>query len=80
MLGGFHMTKCVLHCVDKFIKGNGLEDMLRKIGVFGSKVLKMLLAGTHYVRSFRGILILSSAISSLKWSAFYETVNDGLFN
>ena len=27
-LGGFHMGKCLEHCIDKYIKGTGLEDGL----------------------------------------------------
>ena len=71
MLGGFHMAKCVLHCI-----GN----VLIETGVFGAKVLEATLTGTRYVRSFRGMLILFSAISSLKWSAFSETINHDQFN
>ena len=26
MLGGFHMVKCVLHCIGKFMKGSGLDN------------------------------------------------------
>ena len=26
MLGGFHMAKCVLHCISKFMKGSGLDN------------------------------------------------------
>ena len=28
MMGEFHMTKCVLHCIGKYIKGSELEDSL----------------------------------------------------
>ena len=80
MLGGFHMAKCVLHCIGKFIKGSGLDDVLIETRIFGAKVLEAVLAGTHYVRSFRRMVILSSAISSLKRSAFSETINDNQFN
>ena len=80
MLGGFHMAKCVLHWIGKFVKGRGLDNWLIETGEFGVKVLEAVLAGTHYVRSFRGMLILSSAISSLKWSAFSETINNDQFN
>ena len=53
MLGGFHIAKCILHCIGKFIKGIRLDDISIKTRVFGAKVLEAFLAGTHYVRSFR---------------------------
>ena len=80
MLLGFDMAKCVLHCIGKFIKGSGLDDALIETGVFRSKIIEAVLAGTHYVRSFRGMLILSSTIFSLKLSAFFEIINDDEFN
>ena len=27
MLGGFHMAKCVLHCIGKYLNGYGLKDL-----------------------------------------------------
>ena len=62
------------HFVKLALKG------LIETGGFEAKVLEAVLTGAHYVRSFRGMLILSSAISSLKWSAFSETINDDQFN
>ena len=79
-LGGLHMTKCVLYCIDKFIKGSGLDDVLIETGGFGAKVLEAVLGKTRYVRSFREMLILSSAIFSLKWSPFSEIIKDDQFN
>ena len=55
------------------------QGINRNRGIWG-KVLEATLAGTRYVRSFRGMLILFSAISSLKWSAFSETINHDQFN
>ena len=79
MLGGIHTARYVLHCIGKFIKRSRLDDVLIEIEVFGAKVLEAVLAGTDYVRSFRGMLILSSVISSLRWNAFSETINDDQF-
>ena len=40
MLDGFHLAKCVLHCIDKFIKGSALDDVLIKTGAFGANALE----------------------------------------
>ena len=29
MLGGFHMTKTVLHAIREYVKGFGLDDILK---------------------------------------------------
>ena len=72
MMSSFHMAKCAQRCVGKYIQGTGLEDVLVEAGVMGVKVVESFLAGTHYVRSFRGIQILSQAIEIVKWKAFWK--------
>ena len=58
MLGRFQAAKYVLHCTGKSIKGSGLDEVLTETRVFGAIVLEAVLAGTHYVRSFRRMFIL----------------------
>ena len=65
------MTKCFHRCIRKYIKDTGLEDKLLETGAFGPKVI----AGIDYVRSVRGIQILSTAIQMVKWKAFW-TMHD----
>ena len=72
MLGGFHMVKALLHCIGKFIKINRLFDTLIETVTFGIKTAEEVAGGTHYVRSFCGMLILSEALLKLKWNAFWE--------
>ena len=66
MFGGFHTAKSVQRCIGKYIKGTGLEDALVETGVFRVKVMESILAATNYVRSLRGIQILSGAIEVVK--------------
>ena len=66
------MAKCAQHCIGKYIKGTGLEDCLVETGVFGVKVMESCLAGTHYVRSMRGIQIVSNAIEVSKWNEVWK--------
>ena len=72
MLGGFHMAKALLHCIGKFIKINCLFDTLIETVTFGIETAEEVAGSTHYVRSFRGMLILSEALLKLKWNAFWE--------
>ena len=71
-LGGFHMAKCLQHCIGKYIKGTGLDDVLLETNIFGKKTIEQILNGTHYVRSLRGFIIIGEAIERLKWKAFFE--------
>ena len=72
MLGAFHMAKCVLHCIGKYVKGCGLEDSFLETNIFGLKVLESVLSASNYVRALRGIQILQCSIEAVKWQAFWE--------
>ena len=37
--GGFHMAKSVQHCIEKYIRGSGLDDALMETQVFRKKSL-----------------------------------------
>ena len=52
-----------------------MDDALIKSEVFGPKTLSTVLSGGHYVRSFKGMLIVSEVLDCLMWSAFW-TSND----
>ena len=69
------MAKCVQRCIGKYIRGTGLEDSLVETGIFGVKVMESILGGTDYVRSLRGVQILSNPIQSAKWKAFWKLHN-----
>ena len=65
MLGEFHMVKAfvydtVFYCT--FSKMNCLFDTLIESGTFGVKAVGEVAKDTHYVRSFRDMLILSEAL------------------
>ena len=66
MMGGFHMAKPILYC----IKINDLFDTLIETNTFDVKAAEEIAGGTHYVRSSRGMLILSEALLKLKLNAF----------
>ena len=76
MTGGFHIPKALLHWLGKFIKNNGLFDTLIGTGIFGRKTVGEVAGGTHYVRLFCGMLILSEVLLKLKWNAFWEKTAD----
>ena len=62
MLGCFHLTKAVEHCLGKLLKGSGIEDLLVSTNCFGIKIMEQVLVGTHYVRSLRGFMIIYESL------------------
>ena len=58
----------------KFIKINCLFDTLIETVTFGIETAEEVAGSTHYVRSFRGMLILSEALLKLKWNAFFFNI------
>ena len=46
-----------------------IEDALIETEVFGNLTLNSMLEGTHYVRSFQGLSVISDVITSLMWEA-----------
>ncbi len=70
MMGMFHWAKVLLKCAGRYLRGSGMEDGLIETEVFGKLTLNAVLEGTHYVRSFQGISIVSDVISSMMWEGF----------
>ena len=66
------MAKCLQHCIGKYIKATGLDDVLLETNIFGKKTIEQILNGTHYVCSLRGFIIIGEAIERLKWKALFE--------
>ena len=76
MMGMFHWAKVLLKCAGRYLTGSGIEDGLIETEVFGKLTLNSVLEGTHYVRSFQGICIVSDVITSLMWEAFWLWVTE----
>ena len=55
------------------MRGPGFEDALLECGIFGVKILQQVFSGSHYVRSFAGMVIIEEAVLRLKWEAFWKT-------
>lgn len=75
MLGMFHFAKVLLRCAGRYLTGSGMEDALIESEVFGPKTVSAVLSGGHYVRSLKGMLIVSEVIDSLMWSAFWHSTD-----
>ena len=72
MLGGFHMAKALLRCIGTYLEGSGMEDALIECGIFGVKTLEQWVSGSHYSRSFYGMLVVEEVIHHLQWDAFWQ--------
>ena len=73
MMGMFHNCKVLLCCSGRLLIGTGLDDGLIEAEVFGKKGVQSVLAGSHYVRAMKGMLIISEVLSRLKWEAFWKS-------
>ena len=74
-LGPFHTTRILLKCQGKYLRGSGIDDALIARSVFGSGVIETVLNGTHYVRSFAGVLIVEDIVMKLLWQEFWKHHN-----
>lgn len=72
MLGTFHMTKIFLGCIGKYLRNSGAETILVENAVFGPNVVQSVLAGGHYVRSVKGIMLLVESLYRLLWVEFFK--------
>ena len=59
LLGSFHIIKAVMGAIGKYMTGSGAETALVEAQVFGQKVVKSMFDGSHYVRSLKGLTMLS---------------------
>ena len=65
MMGMFHWVKILMKCAGRYLKGSGIDDALIETQVFGKLTLNSVLEGSHYVRSFHGIMMVSDLLISL---------------
>ena len=80
MLGSFHTAKTALKCAGKYIKGCGAEDAYIECSLFGPKSVETVMNGSHYYRSFNGLMMLAEAVERLRFEAFWGTVDRVQFN
>ena len=72
VMGMFHFTKVILRCAGRYLRGSGIEDALIEQDIFGKLTLKTVMEGTHYARSFTGMIMISDMINGLIWEAFWS--------
>ena len=76
MMGMFHYAKVLLRCGGRLLLASGLDDGLIEAEVFGKKIVQSVLAGSHYVRAFKGMLIIEEVLTLLKWRSFLDSHAD----
>ena len=57
------------------MKGSGFQDTFVETKTFGLKTVESVMAGTHYVRALRGLIIISEVIDIMRWEAFWLSRN-----
>ena len=72
-MGSFHMIKCLLACVSKYLRGSGAKDIWVENSVFGVDVVKSVFNATDYARSLKGISLLSETMQRLQWMSSSKT-------
>lgn len=72
VLGGFHMTKILLACAGKYLRGSGAENVFVETNSFGIGTVEQVLNATNYSRSVKGLLKLAEALDRLLLTAFFE--------
>ena len=71
-LGTFHMTKIFIGCIGKYLRNSGAENIWIENSVFGPNVVQSVLGGTHYVRAFKGMVLLCETMERLQWMSFFK--------
>ena len=71
-MGSFHMIKCLLACVGKYLRGSDAKDIWVENSVFGVDVVKSVFNATDYARSLKGISLLSETMQRLQWIEFFK--------
>ena len=72
LMGSFHMSRILLKCQGKYLRGSGPDDALIECSVFGPGVLETVLNGTHFVRSLTGTLMVEDVVITLIWEEFWK--------
>ena len=75
MIRNFYLAKAAQHCLGKLLKDASFQDDLFETKGLGVKTVETFMSRSHFVRSLRGLLIISEVIIMLKWEAFYEAQN-----
>ncbi len=71
-MGSFHMIKVVLGSIGTYLPGSGAEQIWSKSNIFGVNVVQSVLAGSHYIRSLKGMMLLCESLERLRWCEFLK--------
>ena len=69
-LATFHRTKFP----GKYLRNNGAESIWTQNSEFGPNEVQSVLDGTHYARSFKGIILQYKKMERLQWLVLFKTL------
>ena len=70
--GSFPLLKVYLGCIGKYLRGSGAENIWIENEIFSPNTTEAVLGGSHYVRSLKGMILLSETMERLQWKAFFD--------
>ena len=76
---GSGVADTFIECGGTFIRGSGVADTFIECGLFGPKSVERVIYGSHYYRSFDGIVMLAEAIERLRFEAFWDQTDKNTF-
>ena len=77
-IGGFHMEKVILACCGKYLEESGIGAVLVENEIYGPGVINSVMDGGNYVRSKRGIAIITEAMEHLQMVSFVDNIDQNV--
>ena len=64
-LDGFHMEKVVMTCLEKYLKGTGIDEVLINTEIYGPISIETVLNGGHYADANEAYSLIAEILHAL---------------
>ena len=78
-LRAFHITKIIINCLGQYLEDSGIVEALVETEVFGPKVVKTVLKGSHYFRGVRGMGIIAEVLQRIELREFFAIIEHEIY-
>ena len=79
-IGIFHLEKVVIGCLNRYLKSNGIQNLLIKEKVYGPAVVNSVMSGRNYIRGKRGMSLIAEAMEQLQVYYFLQPSDVKVFS